>query len=158
MKTSILTEAQFQSLHGDCWRLYNPASGNVDISGTDLNALIGSSSLSSAAGRVLRAKGGFANSTLGGTQEDAFKSHVHNITHGHSVVNNSHTFIYGNSSENWSIVNTSNNSGSDYNGKLPISVNNFTGNSQSTGNVDETRMANITVNMFIKVNKECNAL
>lgn len=134
IKHSILTLAEFQTLHGSCWIKLNQGADNsdIDITGSDLANLKSVNSIKSATGRVLRAEGGLSNS-LGQTQEDELKSHRHRL---------------------------SENSGSSGDGpaidSFPGSAStNSSAYTQYTGG-DETRMKNLTVNMFIKINNNCN--
>ena len=134
IKSSILTLAEFQTLHGSCWIQLNQGAdnSNIDITGSDLATLKSANSIKSATGRVLRAEGGLSN-PLGETQEDELKSHRHRL---------------------------SENSGSSGDGpaidSFPGSAStNSSAYTQYTGG-DETRMKNLTINMFIKINHNCN--
>jgi len=132
IKTSILTLAEFQTLHGSCWIKLNQGAdnSNVDITGSDLATLKSVNSIKSATGRVLRAEGGLSN-PLGETQEDEFESHVHGVgvqLGSRDYGGGTNTMVYNNS---------------------------YNVNTKAAGG-NETRMKNLTVNMFIKINHECN--
>lgn len=141
VKHSLLTIAEFQTLHGSCWIQLNQGADNssIDISGSDLASIKGNNTLISATGRVLRAQGG-ESASLGQTQEDEIKAHSHEAN------------FRGNTS------------GDHYHRTEPIA---FSGvgssydfgsdkfySTQETGG-SETRMKNLTVNIFVKINHSC---
>jgi microcystin-dependent protein len=140
VKSSLLTEAQFQHLHGVSWVLCD----GRDVSGSRYASLTGSTVVPNMLGRTLRgldAAGTVdpdgAGRSLGDTQEDAFQGHEHEFQRS--------TGSYG------------------YTGDQYVSparsYPNFT-----TSNIleksgygapryeDETRMKNVAVNFFCKIN------
>ena len=150
IKTSLLPLAKFQELHGSCWIQLNQGAdnSNIDITGTDLAVALSQNSIKSSAGRVLRSEGGLSVS-LGQTQEDEIIAHSHySPLRSRNAEINRQVRNYNNgslSTSNGKIVSTSSGSYSD--------VRNH-GTSSTGGN--ETRMKNLTVNTFIKINHNCN--
>lgn len=146
IKTSLLTEAEFQTLHGNCWiKLNNGVSGeDIDISNSDLAQLKENNFIKNSSGRVLRAEGG--NSlTLGEVQEDAFQGHRHGQrVPSHDGINigpgGQRGIFNGGAINSFDFVLEPKTDG--VNG-IPRTAN-------------ETRMANLTVNMFVKINHSCN--
>ena len=143
VKTSILPLAQFQSLHGSCWIQLNQNISDIDISGSDLASTLGSNSIKSSYGRVLRSEG-TNSASLGQQQEDAFQGH-------------GHTF-------HWATAAALD--GSDYSGDSRSASTNLNSDSaigeavsdgvNGTPRIaNETRMKNLTVNTFIKINNSC---
>lgn len=138
IQQALLTEAQFQSLNGDCWRLMNGSS----VAGTDFGEFTGMTTLPNmvAEGDFLRQASG--SRVLGSHEADEFKSHTHA------------TQKQG-----------SGNNGGLWHPQFPgafagaISGDTFTSNNtngmSNSGGV-ETRPKNTAVNFFIKVNKSCN--
>lgn len=152
IKTSILTLAEFQTLHGSCWIKLNQGAdnSNVDITGSDLATLKSINSIKSATGRVLRAEGGLSDS-LGNTQEDSFQSHQHDtvegVFSGGSGASRGRRLTVTNIGEVSAYSQSSN----------ALRTNSVIDGGSGTPRVSsETRMKNLTVNMFIKVNHECN--
>ena len=159
VKTSLLNESSFAAIHGDCWVLYNnesdvnPADGipdNIDLTNTDLAIHLGNS-IPSAAGRVLRAKGLNSATILGATQEDAFKEHSH-LTAPYFASPTG--FWSGSGLDGTSSVSGSGKIMGSSSGTYSSRKRYYT--SKVGQDADETRMKNITVNMYIKVNKVCN--
>lgn len=158
IQQSILTQAEFQALAGDCWI---KMSGQT-LSGTDLVAITGSrdgsgtgninddglsamNSLPNADGRFLRSSGGNAVN-LGEQQDDAIKSHAHRWEHSF----NSQTLSASNQSTGYFAPWFNG-------GGLALDGPTYKEDDATIGQItDETRPVNITVNTFIKVNKECN--
>lgn len=133
--SSLLDEAQFQAENGNCWVKMNSQS----IVGSDLAQVTGMTTLPNANGRFLRNIGGDA-ATLRSTQEDTFKSHDHGV------------YTSVNISQSYSL-----NSGSGYN---QIGNVGYTGAQDTISRTDfqgssETRPKNLSVNMFIKINRIC---
>ena len=129
IKQALLTQAEFQQLNGDCWVEIN----GQDIGTSDYAAFTGRNILPNAAGRFLRNSGGSA-APLAEVQEDEFKSHNHTITRRINTALASTTLAAGRSDQGSTDSNASTN---------------FTGGA-------ETRPKNLTVNYFIKINKNCN--
>lgn len=128
---SMLTEAQLQAQKGTGWILMDGRS----VAGSAYQSITGFSTIPDARGSVLRAKNngradGFQNpdgdSALGTFQNDAFKAHVHT-----STTTSAGALGYAPG------ANPTMKGGSDL--------------VSSTGD-SETRMKNITVNVFIKIN------
>jgi hypothetical protein len=128
IKQALLTQAEFQQLNGDCWVGLNGQS----ISGSDYANFTGRTTLPDANCRFLRNAGGEA-AALGQTQEDEFKSHNHGTING---------------------VNSNNNSGAAFPAMSNLN-NRANVNTTNTGGT-ETRPKNLTVNLFIKINKQFN--
>lgn len=146
VKISILTEAQFQSIHGNCWALMDGRS----IAGKDLAVLTGKTTIPDARGLFLRGKNngrvdGKENPDgeilLGDYQADMYVSHVHQG------------------------VRMSTSGGS---GCSAVAVSGYNGNGCTGGAVtataattvaaggNETRVRNATVNYFIKIHNTCS--
>jgi len=129
VKQSFLTEAQFQAEHDDTWILCDGGSA----AGTDYEAVTGESTVPDVRGRFLRAKDHTAGVNPDGDtavrtpQADEFKSHYHTADHSAT--------------------------GGSPHGTGPSGPTWVTGNTSSVGGA-ETRPVNITVNVFIKVNRE----
>jgi len=124
----MLTEAQFQSINGPSWVLMDGRS----IAGSAYATLTGSGTIPDARGMVLRGKNNGrsdgnenpdGDSALGLYQGDQFRSHTHS-----------------------GVPITPSNVGAG--GGAVVG---FNGNTGSSGG-NETRMKNITVNHFIKIN------
>lgn len=156
IKHSLLTDAEFQSLMGDCWVKMDGS----DVSSTDYGQMKRNTannqslviSLPDANGRFLRSIGGNAPA-LGQTQDDA----IRNITgtfHAFGMTNNdvgrsaivSGAFYQTTSNENGrsSPLGGSNSKGLGFNADLQVPT------------ANENRPVNIGVNYFIKINHECN--
>jgi len=155
IKISILDLTQFQNIHGNCWiKLNQGADGSdVSIAGSDLAVLKGDT-IKSASGRTLRAEGG-RSASLGVLQEDAMQR----VTGDTKV---------------WGAYNTGDHSNGAFDGTGSFTTGSHYGagnagypfikfdnalsvfpNPAKTDDV-ETRMQNLTVNMFLKINQECN--
>lgn len=146
VKHSLLTEQQFRQLNGDCWKLLDGS----PLAGTDFGAFTGRTELPDARGRFVRNTGtpstGGTAVTLGGLQEDSFKAHYHHQDTGYD----------GSGYLAW---------GSDTKSSLGISslifnhgdgsANNRVSRTSTVG-ANETRPKAVGLNLFIKVNKECN--
>lgn len=156
IKTSVLDETSFNSLHGgtNCWKMYNPASGDVDILGTDLGTMLTKATLHSASGRVLRAKGGLSEVLIGDPQEDALQGHRHRQG---GVNGNSSSTLYPWGSWNPSGSHVEPSNSGEGNEVIGITSDPENGNAiYGAVRVDEeTRMKNVTVNMYIRVNHSC---
>lgn len=135
IKQSLLTQAQFQSQFGDCW----VSMEGQNISGSDFSALTSIVTLPDARGRFLRTLGGDA-APLAQTQEDMFKAHFHYQGSGHGAEPFGATNLPG--------------YGTDFlghgDGYSAVSAH------TSTQGGSETRPKNVTVNVFIKINHQCN--
>lgn len=126
---SLLTESQFQEKLSTNWVLFD----NRSIAGSLLSTLYGSSTLPDARGAVLRGKdhglgrNPDGDTALGTYQADEYESHSHTIPY----------------------IASGGSGGT--NRDLDPNVNPATMSSGSSGG-NETRMKNITVNIFIKIN------
>lgn len=168
IKHSLLSESDFQTKHGDCWIQYNQGTDNsdIDITGTDLESFTGNV-LHSASGRVLRAKGDSSallterqedatavNGLSGTTSTDGQHQHDFAFERDSSVGVGVPPYQYlGSSGVNVLEVRE----GSDrtvVNSIRPAGNHNH--NLNITSNDSETRMKNLTVNLFLKVNDICN--
>lgn len=169
VKTSLLDESSFSSIHGDCWKLYNTTNSTVDLTNTDLAAHLGNS-IPSASGRVLRAKGGQSETVIGAIQNFATSASglggSTNNTGAHfhydgisGVAHDSDYYYFGTAS---GAPTKSRYSGSSGTNSEKYTKTSTSGNHSHTLNITssatETRMNNVTVNMYIKVNKECNSI
>lgn len=147
IKTSILTQTQFQGLYGSCWVQMT----GQDISGSDLASLTGITSLPNAQGRFLRTTGGNAPA-LGQTQEDDIKSHNHDISY---VRMNFSTGIDG-TGNGFGVIPWGSNSGT----IIWNPTNRYVGADNQGAIHDEggseSRPKNLGVNRFIKINKDCD--
>lgn len=157
IQQSILTEAEFQALAGNCWVLM----AGQTLSGTDLgtitlardgsgtgntndDGLSAMANLPDASGRFLRSSGGNSTS-LGQAQDDAIKSHAHR---------------WENSFDSQQLSASSQSTGYFapwFNGNgLHLDGPTYKDPDATIGTLsDETRPINITVNTFVKINKEC---
>lgn len=156
IKTSILTITQFQTLHGSCWVQLNQGTdnSNIDISGSDLSSLIGNTTLKSSTGRVLRSAGGNANSVVGTTQEDA--TAVNGLSVGNTnPIPSTYSYIWTRTSGNWGTHEDETHTDSTNKRFDAMSIGEFN-HSHSLSGDNETRMQNLTVNTFIKINHNCN--
>lgn len=126
---SLLTEAQFQAQMGIGWVLMNGRS----ISGSTLSSLTGAVTIPDARGVVLRGKDHGAgknpdgDTAIGTYQADAFESHTHQGDNSSITSGANNYFLGTGAAQHRDLVTGS-----------------------SGGN--ETRMKNITVNIFIKIN------
>ena len=159
IKNSILPLNKFQELHGSCWIQLNQGldNSNIDISNTDLATALNTTSIKSASGRVLRAEGG-NSASLGLTQEDALQNHKHrnsNVAEQNGLLSQSITLRFSGSFPS-GVLNSQ--------GVFSTTSHNNFGQIEDDktggviiGNVDnnETRMKNLTINMFIKINHSC---
>ena len=138
---SILTLPQFQAVNGDCWRLMDGSS----LSGTDLNTLTGMASLPNATsnGEFLRqAKSG---RQLGSLEGDA----IRNISGQFGVFPSlsgtvSGPFQKSTAGSAWGGGTASFSTTMTFNASLQVPT------------ADENRPKNVAVNMFIKVNNQCD--
>ena len=145
VKTSLLSESSFQTLHGDCWVKMT----GQNISGSDLATLEPSlATLPDASGRFLRNLGGNSNS-LAQTQEDAFQGHKH---HAQASGDGLYLYIRGSGGVFSGL------SGGNHldRGSEPIGNPRTDGVNGTPRTANETRPQNLTVNMFIKLNHNCN--
>lgn len=133
--SSMLTEAQFQSINGSSWVLMDGRS----VAGSAYATLTGSITIPDARGMVLRGKNNGrsdgnqnpdGDSALGLYQGDAFGSHVHTST---PIQVGGGTFT----------------AAGNYLGQNGPTV---AGPGTQGAGGNETRMKNITVNHFIKIN------
>jgi len=147
IKPSMLTEPQFQALHGDGWIL---ADGR-NVAGSKYNSITGFGNAPNPRGRALRGKDNGAGQNpdgdvaLGTNQADQFDQHNHgggNHTH-----NSANTYRPGDFASMVYPV-------GGQNGQFPQTF--ATGNPNSTvianNGGNETRMRNTTVNFFIRIN------
>lgn len=141
IQKSILSESRFIEIHGNCWRKLNGA----PITGTSLSEKI--PTLPDASSRFLRNSGSPSAPAVGQTQEDSLGPHRHWISNG--------PYDDGNGSGS-----NANNQRSglvaDANSYSPDDPMYQYGRNILPAGGTETRPKNITVNMFVKVNNECN--
>lgn len=150
IKQSILSQGEFILIHGDCWKQMN---SNINLTGTDLGDHIANSGFRSytqipdISGRVLRSNGGMSE-TLGSIQEDAFQGHEHKTLEGK----------FGGMGSNQRLTVTNIGEVSSYSATAtPLRTNKIIAGDNGIPRIsDETRMKNYTVNMFVKVNNDCN--
>ena len=136
VKTSMLTEAQFQELHGQTWVLMDGRS----VTGSDYESITGESTIPDARGQFLRGKNNGRNDgnenpdgdlDLGTYQADEFKSHTH--------LSSGNFGPFG-SEGSYST-----------NGLFANATTSAIARTSSTGG-NESRPKNITINYFIKIN------
>lgn len=148
IQQSILSEEEFQNLSGNCWIQLNPSSGtSVDISGSDLSSLTSKSSLPNIKDTFLSNSGGNSGS-VGTIQNETVKKHRHWISNGpfddgNATGNMTNTQRYGlwGDAGSYSV--------NDHNSSI--------GRYSAYHNKDgETRPKNLSVNIFIKINRNCN--
>ena len=151
IQQSLLTEAEFQSVAGDCWvKMRGQSIASSDLANLTSNRL---SVLPDSSGRFLRDIDGNAPS-LAQTQEDA----IRNISgtyysHGNSNKDSGRaTTATGAFSEG--SVQANGLRSSALAGTLSAPMNFDASNVVPTAN--ENRPVNLGVNIFIKINKECN--
>ncbi len=132
VKQSILTEAQFQSEYGDKWVLMD----GRDITGSDLATVTANNTLPDARGQFLRGK----NNSRADGQENP---------DGESAIGLQQTDEFGTHSHAWGgIGRFTPDTGGDTVWK---SGSNASATTEEGGN--ETRPKNITINIFIKINR-----
>jgi hypothetical protein len=145
---SMLTEAQFQELNGPGWILADGRS----VVGSVYASVTGNTTIPDARGLVLRGKNNGRSDgnqdpagerALGNFQTHAFGSHTHTQNahaHGASVYagGGGATTQFSAQASNGSFIGTAN-------------TNNATPTNQNSGD-SETRMRNLAVNTFIKIN------
>jgi hypothetical protein len=155
IRQSLLTESQFQAINGTGWVLMDGRS----ITGSGLATLTGLTTLPDARGVVLRGKNNGRSTATGNPDGDVavgtFQADQ-NGAHSHSVVANPHTGGSGGVDQIAAF-----NQGYPYNGLGPTSfvVNGVETRvipygrllAQSSGG-NETRMRNVTVNVFVRIN------
>lgn len=137
---AMLTETQFQALNGPSWVAIDGRS----VAGSKYAEITGLATLPDARGMALRGQNTFGSSlgtradgnqnpdgtALGGFQNHGMASHTHNLT------------LFGNVP---AVTNLPASSGSGAGGTAVTGAPN-------SGSANETRMRNITVNYFIKIN------
>ena len=152
IKQSILTETEFQSLHGDCWvKMRGQSIAGSDLSTKTAGRTSPVNTLPDTSGKFLRDKDGLA-ANVGETQTDELKSHNHEITF---IRMNISTGIDGTGS-GFGVIGWGGNSGT-----LVSPVTNRYSPSDALGAIhdtggSETRPTNMTVNMYVKINHICN--
>ena len=158
IQTSLLTENQFQSLQGSCWVKMQ----GQDVSTSDYGQLKKDSAnnqdlvvlLPNSSGRFLRDSGGYAE-PLGKVQDDA----IRNIT-GEVKSTSTNEFVLGEENITGSGAFEMLPSISQYNPTKGSATTQSRGFKFDAGNVvpvaEENRPKNLTVNMFIKINHDCN--
>lgn len=141
VKQSILTEAQFQSIHGSAWTLMDGKS----VVGSQYETVTGNSTLPDARGQFLRGKNNGRSDgqenpdgdlTEGTFQVDEMQGHKHNLDQGGG----------GGAVGGWFVTN--NNNLSDTATMGPMISDGVNGTPR---NGLETRPKNITVNYFVKI-------
>jgi hypothetical protein len=146
VKTSMLTEAQFQAQHNDTWVLMD----GRGVGGSTYETITGSSTIPDARGQFLRGKNnGRADGqenpdgdvALGTYQADEFASH------NHGGGNHNHTYNKGGSDAfNGPFSDSTNDQ------NPPDGVTDNSGVIINTEGGNETRPKNVTINYFIKIN------
>ncbi len=151
VKQSVLTEAQFQSLHGTTWVLMRGQS----ITGSSLATEFGLATLPDARGVFIRGKNnGRADGNqnpdgdvaLGTVQADGFGSH------NHGGGNHNHQAGTGTWDTNANVDAANRFPDFANSGPSPNSFVQNSGTIISTEGANETRMKNITANIFVKIN------
>jgi hypothetical protein len=133
VKTSLLTESQYQAIHGNNWVLCD----GRDVSGSKYATLTGSTTVPNMANRFLRMVGD-DSVALGLTQEDAFQGHWHNLRYrGDASGGGTGGYVI------WQPNATSTNSVQD---AISDGVNG------TPRKASETRPKNVSVNFFCKIN------
>ena len=168
VQKSLLTEEEFQSLQGTCWVKMKGQciSSECEISSgvngvqSDLAEITKDSSnkityLPDSSGRFLRDTGGYAE-PLGKVQDDA----IRNIT-GEIKTNDTNEYVFGEENVKGSGAFEMLSNISQYNpSKSEDTYSISAGFKFDAGNVvpvaEENRPKNLTVNMFIKINHDCN--
>jgi len=144
--SSMLTEAQFQSINGPSWVLMDGRS----VAGSEYATLTGNSTIPDARGMVLRGKNNgridgnqnpAADRSLGEYEADQFQGHWHQV----SFYREQHP--NGSGSTDYQFTGPINTNLNDH---VRSPVTDGTNGVPRTG--AETRMKNITVNHFIKIN------
>ncbi len=136
IKNSMLTEAQFQTQNGSGWVLCD----GRDVTGSDYDTLTGDTTIPDARGQFLRGKNNGrsdgqenpdGDSALGAAQADAFGQHTH-VQQGVAspLSAGPHTVL----------------------GSAATGTQTSSQSTQNTGG-NETRVKNITINIFIKINE-----
>ena len=143
IKNSSLSVPEFSTVHGNCWIQLNQNLTDIDITGTDLASALNTTTIKSSSDRVLRSKGSGFSESLGEIQEDEFLRHRHS---GSVVVPKKD----GDAGDGDAGGLGSNSSGNEYLGDRDYNL------TIASKGGNETRFKNLTVNTFIKVNKECN--
>jgi len=159
VKTSMLTEAQFQSLHDPSWVLMDGRS----VVGSDYETLTGDSVIADARGQFLRAASADASvdpegpRNPGDTQDDA--TAVNGLSASTSIANDTHDHNLNYISPSqyfYSGVNNGYSPGPGGTGNTLDVIDNDTHNHGATTTVSstdaETRPTNLAVNYFIKIN------
>lgn len=160
IKKSILNDQEFQSIHGNCWKRMNT---NISLSGTDLGNHIlniadrSYTSIPNASGRFLRNSGGKAGS-LGSLQDYATVRLTGSITHRNlrrdQVVDDG-------ASDSIIQIQENNNGGTGRSSSSNASTINIDSqrvlgsNHVTSGSGSDIRPDNITINMFVKINNDC---
>jgi len=147
---SMLTEPQFQALNGTSWILADGRS----VAGSQYSSVTGVNNVPDLRGVVLRGKNNGSTRNpdgdlaLGTFQDQATaKNGLYDAGHSHTLVNTPTISFYGGSNGNGY------NPGAAYNGpNATPTIAAANANIQSTNN--ETRMRNVTVNIFIKINTD----
>lgn len=142
IQESVLTEAQFLSRTGSCWRMLKTG---ANVVGTDLGSKVGV--LSDFSGRFLRDFGNLS-AGVGMNQQDEIKEHTHWVSSG--VRDDANGSTGGTNSQMPGLVSDA----GSYSASDPMStIGRYSGNSDNHG---ETRPKSFIINMFIKVNNDCN--
>lgn len=143
IKQSLLSTVKFQSIHGDCWVKME----GQNITGSDLANLEPSlSTLPNSTGRFLRDIGGNAE-PLAQVQGDAIRNitgSIGQVSHGTTGVN----------VQTGALTYTNNGTGNAGGGGTSHTLH-FNA-SLVVPTADENRPINLSVNMFIKINNDCN--
>lgn len=152
IKQSLLTESQFQSQFGNCWVKMTGQS----VAGSDYETITGNSTLPNSAGRFLRDIGGDAPS-LGQVQDDALQNitgrfyprvREGSFTGDHTELTEGAFGRTVGQLRNYAQANSTSIS------TLLEGVN-FDA-SRVVRTADETRPKNVGINLFVKINHNCN--
>ena len=155
VKTSVLTLSEFQSLHGSCWIQLNQNVSDIDISGSDLASLKSQNSLKSSYGRVLRSEG-TNSASLGQQQEDGTAVNGLSVDHENPIDTSDgtgYTYVWARAKGNWgSKEDLTSGTTSNFS---DLNMTEFNHNHSLSSSDPETRMMNLTVNTFVKINNSC---
>ena len=150
VKSSMLTEGEFQAIHGTQWTLMD----GKTVSGSDYHTLKGVVTIPDARGQFLRGKNNGRNDghedaagerSLGNRQSDAIQGHKHA-----PQSQGAGEFIYNRGSSG---TIAPNNAGTVWDRTpSPIGIPSEDGTNGVPRTTSETRSKNIAVNYFIKIN------
>lgn len=150
----MLSELQFQNLNGSCWVQMK----GQDVIGSDYASISGENRVPNADGIFLRTSGGDAG-VLAQIQEEEIKSHTH-LQNAHEHLNG-YPRANGYNYASAGALNGTTTGGNTYVSKeagvypsrYAYTTKTVATNQNSGG---ESRPKNLTINSFIKINKNCN--